>query len=120
MNDRLRLGFLGASRGMTYAAHIRPDYPYARVAAICEAYAPLCEKARDFFRDRGEEVECYTDLDRFLDESGIDALIIANFANAHAPVAIRALQKGIHVFSEVMPTQTLAEAVQLCDAVERS
>ena len=116
----LKIGFLGASRGMSYAELLPADYPYARVSAICEAYEPLCKKAGDFFRDKGLHVACYTDFDTMLNQSSIDALVIANFANAHAPYAIRALEKGIHVFSEVLPVQTLAEAVQLCEAVENS
>ena len=46
--------------------------------------------------------------------------MIANFANEHAPYAIEALNHGIHVFSENLPTKTMAEAVALCEAVEKS
>lgn len=116
----IKLGFLGASRGMDFAKNIIRGSEYAEITAICESYAPLCEKAGEFFRDIGKKVECYTDFDTFLSESGIDALVIANYANQHAPYAIRALNRGIHVLSEVMPVQTLAEAVELVEAVEKS
>lgn len=119
MNTPLRIGFLGASRGMDFAA-AAIGYPYATVAAICESYQPLCDKAQAYFREKGIEVECYTDFDAFLEQSGIDALVIANYANKHAPYAIRALEKGIHVLSEVLPVQTPAEGAALVNAVEKS
>ena len=50
----------------------------------------------------------------------MDAVVLANYANEHAPFAIRCLKAGKHVISEVLPVQTLAEAVQLVEAVEES
>jgi len=43
---------------------------------------------------------------------------LANYANEHAPFAIKAMNKGLHVFSEVLPAQTMKEAVELIEAVE--
>ena len=117
--SKLKIGILGASRGMDFAMRILPDYEYAEVTAVCESYFPLLEKSRQFFREQGKPVLCCTSFEEMLD-SGIDAVIIANYANEHAPYAIRALNRGIHVYSEVQPVQTLAEACQLCDAVETS
>ena len=107
--SKLKIGILGASRGMDFAMRILPDYEYAEVTAVCESYFPLLEKSRQFFREQGKPVLCCTSFEEMLD-SGIDAVIIANYANEHAPYAIRALNRGIHVYSEVQPVQTLAEA----------
>ncbi len=116
---KLKIGILGASRGMDFAMRILPGYEYAEIRAVCETYPDLLEKSRRFFREKGEQVLCTADFDEMLD-AGIDAVIIANYANEHAPYAIRALTKGIHVYSEVQPVQTLAEACALSDAVEKS
>ena len=43
---------------------------------------------------------------------------MANYANEHAPFAIKAMKAGKHVFSEVLPVQTMKEAVELVEAVE--
>ena len=48
------------------------------------------------------------------------AVVLANYANEHAPFAIRCLKKGLHVFSEVLPAQNMKEAVALVEAVEES
>ena len=118
--DKLKIGILGASRGMDFAMKLLLDYEYADIAAVCESYPPLLEKTRDFFKDHGRsDVCCCADFDDLLN-CGVDAVVIANFANEHAPYAIKALKHGIHVFSEVLPTQTIAEACELCDAVEES
>ncbi len=117
--SKLKIGILGASRGMDFAMRILPGWEYAEIAAVCESYPPLLDKCRQFFRERGQSVFCTSSFDDLL-EAGIDAVIIANYANEHAPYAIRALDRGIHVYSEVQPVQTLAEACLLCDAVERS
>ena len=50
----------------------------------------------------------------------MDAVVLANYANEHAPYAVRCLKRGLHVFSEVLPVATLKEAAELCDAVEES
>ena len=118
--DKLRIGILGASRGMDFAMKLLLDYEYADIAAVCETYPPLLEKTRDFFRENSRsDVLCCDSFDDMLG-CGIDAVVIANYANEHAPYAIKALKSGVHVFSEVQPTETLAEACELCDAVEES
>jgi predicted dehydrogenase len=117
--NKLKIGILGASRGMDFAMRILPGYEYAEIAAVCETYQELLEKCRSYFRENGLNVLCCDSFDELLN-AGIDAVIIANYANEHAPYAIRALDRGIHVYSEVQPVQTLAEACALCDAVERS
>lgn len=115
---KLRIGILGASRGMDFAMRILLDYEFAELAAVCEFYEPLARKTEAFFRERGMRIPCYSDYTEFLDRAQPDAVIVANYANDHAPYAICALLRGIHVFSEVQPVQTLAEAVELCEAAE--
>lgn len=117
--NKLRIGILGASRGFDFADRIPTSYPYAEISAICEFYEPLCQKADQYFKERNRDVACFTDYDDFLN-SGIDGVIIANYANEHIPYVLAALEKKIHVLCEDMPVQTLAEAVALCDAVEKS
>ena len=50
----------------------------------------------------------------------MDAVVLANYATEHAPYAIRCLDAGKHVLSEVLPCETMAQAVELIEAVERS
>ena len=116
---KLRIGILGASRGMDFARQLLKNYEYAELTAVCESYEVLRKKTENYLSENGFHSKCYSDYDEFLD-SGLDAVIIANYANEHCGYAIRALKRGIHVLSEVQPVQTLAEACELCDAVEAS
>ena len=50
----------------------------------------------------------------------MDAVVLANYANEHAPFAIKAMKLGKHVFSEVLPVQTMKEAVELVETVEET
>ncbi len=117
--SKIKVGILGASRGMDFSERILKSYDYACLTAVCETYDVLRTKTENYLQENGIPAKCYVDYDEFLD-SGIDAVIIANYANEHCEYAVRALEKGIHVYSEVQPVQTLAEACRLCDAVEKS
>ncbi|NLE66359.1 MAG: Gfo/Idh/MocA family oxidoreductase, partial [Lentisphaerae bacterium] len=112
---KIRIGVLGATRGLDFAFGALANHPEACVTAVCESYAPLLERVKDEIVKRGLKIECCASPDSLL-RGDIDAVIVANFANEHAPHAIRALRAGKHVMSEVLPVQTPAEGVALCEA----
>lgn len=49
----------------------------------------------------------------------MDAVVLANYANEHAPFAIKCLNAVKHVYSEVLPVQNMKEAVELIEAIEK-
>ena len=66
--------------------------------------------------ETNSHIAYYTDFDAFF-QHDMDAVVLANYANEHAPYAIRLLNSGRHVCSEVLPVETMAQAVQLVEAV---
>ena len=116
---KIKIGVLGATRGMDFLSKILLNHPYAEVTAICEKHIGLKEKTENEVKNLSCNIRTFSDYDEFLN-SGIDAVIVANYANEHAPYAIKALNKGLHVLSENLPCQTMKEAVKLCEAVEKS
>ena len=50
----------------------------------------------------------------------MDAVVLANYANEHAPFGVRLLKSGRHIMSEVLPCETMSQAVELIEAVEES
>lgn len=94
-------------------------HPDAELTAICESDALQLANCKNLAESADCKVECYHDFDRFI-EHDMDAVVLANFATEHAPYAVRLLDSGRHVMSELMPCQNMAEAVQLVEAVERS
>jgi predicted dehydrogenase len=95
------------------------QHPDAQLVALCDFYEPALEQAKRLAEGYGAKVECYTDFDRFMNHD-MDAVILANYATEHVPFAVRLLDSGRHVCTEVLACQTLGEAVALVEAVERS
>ena len=114
-DPKVRIGVLGAGRGMTIMEYCRAG-DNAELVAVCDRDPACLADARERF---GDGVAYYTDFDAFLAHE-MDLVVLANYANAHAPLAIRALDAGKNVFSELLPVQTMQEAVALVEAVERS
>ncbi|MBQ8016298.1 MAG: GNAT family N-acetyltransferase, partial [Clostridia bacterium] len=112
----IKVGVVGVGRGRTmieYCRHVKG----AKTVAICDNYKILLDKAKKDYE--GEGVEFYEDFDEFLNHD-MDLVVLANFATEHAPFAVKALEKGFNVLSEVLPVQTMKEAVELIETVERT
>ncbi|MBP3667066.1 MAG: Gfo/Idh/MocA family oxidoreductase [Clostridia bacterium] len=113
---KVRIGVLGAYRGTSMINYCkRADH--AEVVAICDKNPEALDAQRA--AADGLPITFYDSFDQFI-EHDMDAVVLANYANEHAPFAIRCLKKGLHVFSEVLPVQNMKEAVELVEAVEES
>ncbi len=116
---KIRIGVLGATRGLEIIERSFQFFDEFEVVAICDFYQPVLEYARKKCLSYGKNVRCVNDFEELLIDE-IDGIILANYATEHAPYAIRALNAGKNVMSEVLPTQNMAEAVELVEAVEKS
>jgi len=117
-NRKIKVGVFGAGRGRGMVG-VMARHPDAELVAVCDRIEPFLKQCKEMARQAGSDVTCYTDFDKFLDHD-MDAVVVANYATEHAPYAVRLLDSGRHVTSEVMACQTMAEAVALVEAVERS
>lgn len=115
-----KIGILGATRGMEFALAAKKCGINAEFTAICENYPPLIEKIKTALPPLGINAAIFTDYNEMLEKADLDGVIIANNATEHARFAIEALNRGINVLSEVLPCQTMAQAVALVEAVEKS
>ena len=113
---KVKFGVVGAGRGSTMMSYCK-EYENAELVAICDSFEPaLDEKKKEY----GEEkIAYYTSFDEFL-KCDMDVVVLANYANEHAPFAIKALNSGKNVLSEVLPCQNMKEAVELIEAVEKT
>jgi len=114
MNKKLKVGILGLTRGSDFAKTF-DAHPNAEVTAVCEFNEKVVEK----YKSWNTRATVYSDYDKFL-EHDIDAVMVAGYLHEHVPQAIKALESGRHVLSEVTACKTLAEGVALCRAVEKS
>lgn len=115
---KVKVGVLGAYRGLSMIRFCA-DYGEAELVAVCDKYEPALDTCRKTLEEHHYKAALYTDFEDFI-QADMDAVVLANYANEHAPFAIRCLEKGLHVLSEVLPVQTLQEAVRLVEAVEKS
>ena len=112
MNRRLRVGAVGGRRGLTLARQCQ--LVGMEVVAICDL-----DRARLHSASAALGAVPYQDYDAFLAHD-MEGVILANFFDAHAPLALKALKAGKHVMSETAACKTVAEGVQLLRTVEQT
>jgi predicted dehydrogenase len=113
-SGKLKAGVLGINRGSDFARIFEAN-PHTELAAICDFNT---ERVQAFMAGR-DGIAIYDDYDKML-EHGLDIVMIAGYLNEHAPQAVKALEAGCHVLSEVTACKTPAEGVALCRAVEKT
>lgn len=116
MDKKIKIGVLGAGRGKSMMQYCQAA-DNAVLVAVCDYSEFHLDRIKEKLND--DTITYYSSFDEFI-EHDMDAVVLANFANEHAPYAIRCLNKGLHVISEVLPCQTLKEAVELVEAVEKT
>jgi predicted dehydrogenase len=112
MDNAVRVGVLGLRRGAALAR--LAGQAGMRVVAVCERDDRRLQETASAL-----DAVAYRDLERFLDHP-MDAVVLVNDFDQHAPVAVAALDRGLSVLSETAACRTLAEGVALVEAAERS
>lgn len=113
---KIRIGVLGGFRGSSMISYCKRA-TNAEIVAICDKDPDVLQTQRD--KAAGLNITFYDNFEDFILHD-MDAVVLANYATEHAPFAIRAMKRGLHVFSEVLPAQTLQEAVALVETVEET
>jgi predicted dehydrogenase len=111
MDRAVRVGVLGLRRGAALAR--LAQQAGMELVAVCERD----DRRREAATASG--AAAYQDVEPFLNHA-MDAVILVNDFDQHAPVAIKALDRGLSVLSETAACRTLAEGVALVEAAERS
>ncbi|MCQ2428164.1 MAG: Gfo/Idh/MocA family oxidoreductase, partial [Clostridia bacterium] len=116
---KIKIGVFGAYRGMTMIKQLfgRDD---AVLVAVCDKFEPALDKCRkEAAAANYSEITYYTSFDAFI-EHDMDAVVLANYANEHAPFAIRLMKSGRHVMTECLTMACMKEAVELIETVEQT
>lgn len=114
--SKIKVGVMGAYRGSSMINYCAIA-DNAEVVAICDKWEEGLAIQRELHKDLS--ITYYNNFEDFI-KHDMDAVVLANYAHEHAPFAIKAMKAGKHVFSEVVPVQTLKEAVELIEAVEET
>ncbi|MDA3925462.1 MAG: Gfo/Idh/MocA family oxidoreductase [Kiritimatiellae bacterium] len=120
----LRIAVIGCGdRGVRT---LLPESCKERVVALVDPDPRCIEKALGKVRKVAPSVDAasikiYSDYRKMFDEMGkkIDAVMIAAPNHHHAPAALLAIRRGIHVYLEKPLTHTIQEARQLRDEAKK-
>ena len=109
---------MGAYRGMSLLMSLI-GHPDAEICAVCDKYVPALEKVKTLAEEQKVEIALYDNFDDFI-KGDMDAVVLANYAHEHAIFGVKALRAGKHVLSEVLPCNTIAQGIELIEAVEET
>ena len=95
-NECIRFGIVGAAgRGNNFVRNLQAN-PATRLVALCDIRA---EEVRKNAADLDVE-HVFTDAEAMFDSGLIDAVVIGTPMHFHAPQAIAAIERGIHVLRD--------------------
>lgn len=108
-SDRIRVGIIGAGdRGMELLNQIRVC-DNAEVVAFADVYSKRLQKAASF----APTAATFADYRRVLDNTSIDAVVIATPPHLHAAQFVDALDAGKHVYQEKTLANSLDQAKRM-------
>ncbi|MFA6930449.1 MAG: Gfo/Idh/MocA family oxidoreductase [Lentisphaeria bacterium] len=123
--NKIRLGVVGlGSRGKGMFSLAAEAFDQAVPAALCDLKEELWKEKQGketlSFADKFPEAVFYTDYDRMLAETPIDAVLVETPAAIHAEFCIKALERGIAVLSDVPFAATIEEGNRLWECVKKT
>ncbi|HOJ10351.1 MAG TPA: Gfo/Idh/MocA family oxidoreductase [Clostridiales bacterium] len=115
-NEQLNIGVVGL--GVRSRILLSPilESEYARLAAVCDLNMEAMDRTLKDFKD----VKRFDSYEEMLDKGNIDAVILGTPMQMHAPQAIRALERGINVYSEVVAAVSMEQCRELVIACNKS
>jgi len=113
---KLNIGIAGAcGRGASFKAAC-DALESVRIHAVCD----VNRDGLDAAAERLGAAEKYTDYETMLEKSDLDAVIIGTPMQFHVPQAISALERNLHVLSEVPAGVSIEECKLLVQAAKAS
>jgi predicted dehydrogenase len=112
----LKVAVVGAAaRGKSFFSAISCN-PNAELTALCD----INEEGLRNAGNEGKVEHLYTDYEEMLDKAEVDIVLIGTPMHFHAPQSIMALERDIHVISEVTAAVSAGEAKELVLATRNS
>ncbi len=115
MSKIFKIGVMGLTRGSEMCRVFATQFENTKVTAVCETDQEAINKCKEYLP---EDVKIFDEFDAFI-ESGLDAVVLANYFHEHASCAIKAMKAGVAVLSETTAAPSLGECVDLVEAAEQ-
>lgn len=118
-NDAIQVGLIGVGgKGGGHLEHLL-TLKGVRVVAVCDADQTHLDRAQSKLRDQGVKAKAYQDMRRLLDDSSVDAVVIATPNHWHALAGIWACQAGKDVYVEKPVSHNIWEGKKLVEAARK-
>jgi predicted dehydrogenase len=115
-NDKIRFGVIGSvRRGGSFVTNLLAN-PAAQITALCDIQAEQLEASA---AEIGVE-RTFSDAEEMFDSGCIDAVVVGTPMPLHAPQSMMALERDLHVMSEVTAGVSLEECEKLVRTARRS
>jgi predicted dehydrogenase len=115
-SERLRIGVIGVGDRGTQLAREAAASPDVELAAFADVYTRRLADTSKL----APNAKTYTDYRQMLDDSSIDAVLIATPQHLHADCFIAAMAAGKHVYQEKAMAFTLDQAKAMRAAYQRA
>lgn len=119
MSKKVKVGLIGLG-GICRWAHM-PAYlkmDEVEIAAICDILPEKIESFKEMFHM--PEVPSFTDFNDLLNVEGLDYVDICTPNYLHSVIAVAALNKGLHAFSEKPDAVSVEEVLKMEEAAKKS
>src|SRR2546427_3122130 len=118
-NGDIRFAVVGFNgRGSDHIGGMR-GVKGTRLAALCDVDSHVLERETKKCKERGEQVEGYTDVRKLLENPDIDVVTFATPNHWHSLGAIWAVQAGKDVYVEKPVSHNVWEGRQLVEAARK-
>ena len=119
MENKLKVGIIGLG-GICRNQHMKAylNMKNVEVVAICDILPEKIELFKKQFDM--ENVPSFTNYKELLETKDLDFIDICTPNYLHSIIAVEALNKGIHVFSEKPDAVSVSEATKMKEAAEKS
>jgi predicted dehydrogenase len=119
-NDRINIGVVGYGGRGEYVAGQFKKFADAhsdacKIVAVCDVWEKRKKKGSEKYECKG-----YLDYREVLNQSDVDAVIVATPDHWHGKIALEAMDKGKDVYLEKPMTHTNEEAHQLVNTVKET
>lgn len=113
--EKMRVGLIGGGRGLCLRNGIEASGDM-KVVANCD----INPEQNEAVREKWGITELYNDYETMLDKGNLDVVFIATPMHLHVPMAVAALDRDLHVISEVTAAVSLEQCRELVRAAKAS
>jgi len=117
-NDKVNVAIIGLGGRARAIAGTCLGIPEMRVVAVCDCFAPLCDKFVEAVgKDQGWAT--YENFREMYDKEKLDGVMVETTTHARAWVTIHAMQAGMDVYIEKPMCLTIAEGRYMVNAARK-